>query len=85
MKNTLIKNQNLTPQNIFAARYLKSCRFQLQNPDTFEVTAIYLTRTDKDRFRVKVFRGGKCLIAKYVQADSFETLLRNLSVTMGSF
>ena len=56
---------------------LRSCRLQVQNPQTFEVTSYYITRTDKDKFRVKVFCGGKCLLADYVKAESFAEILLN--------
>ncbi|MBQ5900623.1 MAG: hypothetical protein IIW86_02050 [Clostridia bacterium] len=50
---------------------LRSCRLQFQNPATFEVTAVYLTRTDAHKYRVKVFKGGKCQLAEYVEGDDF--------------
>ena len=56
---------------------LRSCRLQVQNPQTFEVTSYYITRTDKNKFRVKVFCGGKCLMAEYVTAESFAEILLN--------
>lgn len=67
---------------VFTAKNLRSMRLQLQDPQTFEVTAIYITRTDKSRFRVKVFRSKKCLIAKYIEAESFADLLNNISVSI---
>lgn len=57
--------------------YLRSCRLQVQNPENCEITSFYITRTDKNRFRVKVFRGGKCLMAEYVKAESFAEILLN--------
>ena len=66
----------------FSANYLRSCRLEFQNPETFEKTDIYLTRTDKERFRVKVFRGGVCKMAEYVKANSFEMLFKNLGTIL---
>ena len=64
---------------IFKQKPLRSMRLQLQDPATFEVTAIYLTRTDATRYRVKVFRAKKCLLAEYVEATSFAELINNIS------
>lgn len=50
---------------------LRSCRLQFQNPATFEVTAVYLTRTDARRYRAKIFKGGKCQLAEYIEGDDF--------------
>lgn len=55
--------------------YLRSCRFQVQNPVNCELTSYYITRTDKNKFRVKVFRGGKCLMADYISAESFAKII----------
>lgn len=52
-------------------KYLRSCRFQVQNPENCEVTSYYINRTDKNRFRLKIFRGGKCLLAQYINAETF--------------
>lgn len=53
------------------SQVLRSCRLQFQNPATFEVTSVYLTRTDARRYRVKIFKGGKCQMAQYVEGDDF--------------
>lgn len=53
----------------------RSCRLQFQNPATFEVTSVYLTRTDVRRYRVKIFKGGKCLSATYEEGDDFLEVL----------
>ena len=76
MNNEIAK---MTPQTWFNAKWLRSCRFQFMNPETCEVTYLYVTHTDKDKFRVKTFRGGKCLKKCDVKADSFAALLDNLS------
>ena len=68
-KNRIFENGNFN--------YLRSCRLQVQNPENCEITSYYITRTDKNRFRVKVFRGGKCLKAEYVKAESFAEILLN--------
>jgi hypothetical protein len=75
--NALVKKGK--PQTWFNAKWLRSCRFQFMNPETCEVTFLYVTHTDKDKFRVKTFRGGKCLQKSDVKADSFATLLNNLN------
>lgn len=67
---------------VFKQKPLRSMRLQLQDPQTFEVTAIYLTRTDATRYRVKVFRAKKCLIADYVDANSFIDLIDKISETI---
>lgn len=61
---------------------LRSCRLQYLNPTTFEVTAVYVTRTDANRYRAKIFRGGKCLLAQYVEGDDFLDILRKISVNV---
>ena len=48
------------------------------NPETFETTYLYVTRTDKEKFRVKIFRGGKCLKKEDVKAESFAELFNNI-------
>lgn len=60
------------------SQVLRSCRLQFQNPATFEVTSVYLTRTDARRYRVKIFKGGKCQMAQYVEGDDFLDVLRNV-------
>lgn len=40
---------------------LRACRFTFQNPETFAQTAVYITRIDSAKYRVKVFSGGKLL------------------------
>ncbi len=67
-----------TPEAYASVKYLRSCRLQFQNPETFEVTSVYITHTDKERFRIKIFRGGKCISAKYVAAENFADILSNL-------
>lgn len=71
-----------TSDNYFTAKFLTDCRFKFRNPETFEVTSVYLTRTDKSRFRVKIFRGGKCLVAQYIEGESFADILNKISVTI---
>lgn len=56
-------------------KMLRSCRLQFQNPATFEVTSVYLTRTDARRYRVKIFKGGKCLSATYEEGDDYLEVL----------
>ncbi len=73
-KTAKIQRANAGP-SCLSVEKLKSCRLQFQNPANFEVTALYITRTDRSRFRVKVFRGGACLCAIYVVADDFAELL----------
>lgn len=62
------------------SRVLRSCRLQFQNPATFEVTSVYLTRTDVRRYRVKIFKSGKCIKAEYVEADSYIDVLNNVAI-----
>ncbi|MEE0927662.1 MAG: hypothetical protein UIG59_00605 [Acutalibacteraceae bacterium] len=61
------------------SQMLRSCRLQFQNPATFEVTSIYLTRTDARRYRVKIFKGGKCQMAQYVEGDDFLEVLQKVN------
>ena len=61
---------------------LEGCRLKFKNPATFEVTSVYVTRTDARRFRAKIFRGGKCLLAQYVDGDDFLDVLRKISVNV---
>jgi len=68
--------------NVFATKYVCDMRFKLRHPETFAVTSVYFTRTDSNRFRVKAFRSGKCLVAKYVTADDWAGLLNNVCVTL---
>lgn len=60
---------------------LRSCRLQFQNPATFEVTSVYLTRTDARRYRVKIFKGGKCQSATYEEGDHFLEVLSKIKIT----
>ena len=62
-----------------AVQMLRSCRLQFHNPATFEVTSVYLTRTDARRYRVKVFKGGKCQLAKYEEGDDFLEVLQKIN------
>lgn len=62
------------------SQVLRSCRLQFQNPATFEVTSVYLTRTDARRYRVKIFKGGKCQLVKYEEGDDFLDVLRKISI-----
>ncbi len=57
---------------------LRACRLQFQNLATFEVSSVYLTRTDARRYRVKIFKGGKCQMAQYVDGDDFLDVLRKI-------
>jgi hypothetical protein len=61
---------------------LRACRLQFQNLATFEVSSVYLTRTDARRYRVKVFKGGKCKLAKYEEGDDFLDVLRKISINI---
>ena len=61
------------------SQVLRSCRLQFQNPATFEVTSVYLTRTDARRYRVKIFKGGKCQMAQYVEGDDFLEVLQKVN------
>lgn len=63
-----------------AVQMLRSCRLQFQNPATFEVTSVYLTRTDARRYRVKVFKGGKCMSATYEEGDHFLEVLAKIKI-----
>lgn len=65
-------------KNVAAKMPLRSCRLQFQNPATFEVTSVYLTRTDARRYRAKIFKGGKCQMAQYVDGDDFLDVLRKI-------
>ena len=65
---------------VFDTKYVCDMRFKLRHPETFAVTSVYLTRTDSNRLRVKVFRSGKCLVAKYVTADDLAGLLNNVAM-----
>ena len=58
---------------------LRSCRLQFQNVATFEVTSVYLTRTDARRYRVKAFKGGVCKFAKYEEGDDFLEVLQKVN------
>lgn len=66
--------------NVFATKYVCEMRFKLRHPETFAITSVYLTRTDSNRFRVKAFRSGKCLVAKYVTAGDWAELLNNVAM-----
>lgn len=59
---------------------LRSCRLQFQNVVTFEVTSVYLTRTDARRYRVKIFKGGKCVSATYEEGDHFLDVLSKIKL-----
>lgn len=61
------------------SQVLRSCRLQFQNVATFEVTSVYLARTDARRYRVKVFKGGKCQLAKYEEGDDFLEVLQKVN------
>lgn len=65
--------------DVAAKMPLRSCRLQFQNPATFEVVSVYLTRTDAHRYRVKVFKGGKCQLAKYEEGDDFLWVLQKVN------
>lgn len=66
-------------KNVAAKMPLRSCRLQFQNPATFEVTSVYLTRTDARRYRVKIFKGGKCQLARYEEGDDFLEVLQKVN------
>lgn len=70
--------QSKTETGAKPSQVLRSCRLQFQNVATFEVTSVYLTRTDARRYRVKVFKGGKCQMAQYVDGDDFYDVLRKI-------
>lgn len=63
--------QSKTETGAKPSQVLRSCRLQFQNPATFEVTSVYLTRTDVRRYRVKIFKSGKCQMAQYEEGDDF--------------
>lgn len=66
-------------EGVKLSQMLRSCRLQFQNPATFEVTSVYLTRTDARRYRVKVFKGGKCQLARYEEGDDFLEVLQKVN------
>ena len=70
--------QSKTETGATPAQMLRSCRLQFQNPATFEVTSVYLTRTDARRYRVKIFKGGKCQSATYEEGDHFLEVLSKI-------
>ncbi len=72
--------QSKTETGAKPSQMLRSCRLQFQNPATFEVTSVYLTRTDVRRYRVKIFKSGKCIKAEYVEADSYIDVLNNVVI-----
>ncbi len=78
---TLAAAQSKTETGAKPSQMLRSCRLQFQNPATFEVTSVYLTRTDARRYRVQVFKGGKCQLAKYEEGDDF-LILRKISINI---
>lgn len=59
---------------------LESCRLKFKDPTTFAVTSVYITRTDARRFRVKIFCGGKCVTANYIEANSFIDVMNEIKV-----
>ena len=65
-------------EGVKLSQMLRSCRLQFQNPATFEVTSVYITRTDARRYRVKVFKGGKCQSATYEEGDHFLEVLSKI-------
>lgn len=71
--------QSKTVTGAKSSQMLRSCRLQFQNPATFEVTSAYLTRTDARRYRVKVFKGGKCQLAKCEEGDDFLEVLQKVN------
>lgn len=68
---TIAAAQKKTEGGAKPSQVLRSCRLQFQNPATFEVSAVYLTRTDARRYRAKIFKGGKCQFAEYIEGDDF--------------
>ena len=70
--------QSKTDTGAKPSQVLRSCRLQFQNVATFEVTSVYITRTDARRYRVKVFKGGKCLSATYEGGDDFLKVLSEI-------
>lgn len=65
-------------EGVKLSQMLRSCRLQFQNPATFEVTSVYITRTDVRRYRVKIFKGGKCVSATYEEGDHFLEVLSKI-------
>ena len=61
--------------DLFATKYVREMRFKLKHPEKNMITSVYLLRTDSNRYCVKVFRNGKCLVAKYIIADKWADLL----------
>ena len=81
---TTLAAQSKTETGAKPSQVLRSCRLQFQNVATFEVMSVYVTRTDARRFRAKIFRGGKCLLAQYVEGDDFLDVLRKISVNVAN-
>lgn len=71
--------QTKTETGAKPSQVLRSCRLQFQNPATFEVTSVYITRTDARRYRAKVFKDGKCQLAKYEEGDDFLEVLQKVN------
>lgn len=71
--------QSKTETGAKPSQMLRSCRLQFQNVATFEITSVYLTRTDARRYRVKVFKGGKCQLAKYEEGDDLLEVLQKVN------
>lgn len=80
-----ITDANYIDSESVTMQMLRSCRLQYQNPATLEVTSVYITRTDARRFRAKIFRGGKCQLAQYVDGDDFLDVMRKISVSVINF
>lgn len=65
--------------DLVATKYVRELRFKLQHSEKDVITSIYLTRTDFNRYRIKAFRNGKCLVAKYMTAEEWSRLLINVN------
>lgn len=74
--------QSKTETGAKSSQVLRSCRLQFQNPATFEVTSVYLTRTDARRYRVKIFRGGSVSWRSMRKATTSSKYYRRLTTTL---
>ena len=66
--------------NFNSFKKLCSCRFQFQNPATFQKTFLYITRTDIEKFRIKIFESGKLIKKQDIKAKSFAEIIENIKL-----
>lgn len=64
------------------SQVLRSCRLQFQNVATFEVTSVYLARTDARRYRVKVFKAASASWRSMRKATTSSKYYRRLTTTL---